>query len=81
MIFRKEVKKGCLHVEHPFLFLPRYLETCHLPLESSGLKHLSTDDEQLHLVAHAGLKHSNIDLGISCGYRSLEDQKIAFDEG
>lgn len=48
---------------------------------NSSLKHLETCRLKLQLVAKAAIDTCPIDFGISCGYRTLEQQTILYNEG
>jgi peptidoglycan L-alanyl-D-glutamate endopeptidase CwlK len=47
----------------------------------SSLEKLSTCDSFLQIICKRALEVSKIDFGISCGYRSPEDQLKAYQEG
>ena len=52
-----------------------------MQFSQSSQKNLATCDVRLQVIMKRALEVSKIDFGISCGYRSVEDQKKAFEAG
>jgi peptidoglycan L-alanyl-D-glutamate endopeptidase CwlK len=52
-----------------------------MPFNKSSEAKLKTCDNRLQIICNRAIQVSKIDFGISCGYRSPEDQLIAYNAG